>query len=343
MMDPMRLRHACSALLASCAGLVAQDPSLFQPGDRIAFVGNTFAERMPLFANFETMLSVELAELDLTFRSLAWSADTLSLKPRPKDFGTEEEHLHAQRADVIFACYGMNESFAGESGLAEFEADWVDFLERTKNAAYNRDRDKEVVIEVARRFPGMDDGRDETRPVRIVMVSPIAHEDLGRPFPDPTEHNESLAAYTEAMRRIAADHEVAFIDLFTPTKQWMERGHDPSLTFNGIHLTGHGDWVVARMMMRALGFEEAEAPPETDPSLLVDLRDVIRSKNELWFHRWRAVNGFYIYGGRKEPFGVRNFPAEMVELETLIADAEHHVHAISRDQPAPWSALPPTP
>ena len=44
------------------------------------------------------------------------------------------------------------------------------------------------------------------------------------------------------------------------------------------------------------------------------LAEAVRRKNELFFYRWRAVNGEYIYGRRKEPFGVVNFPAEMAAL-----------------------------
>jgi hypothetical protein len=59
------------------------------------------------------------------------------------------------------------------------------------------------------------------------------------------------------------------------------------------------------------------------------LRPAIAEKNELFFLRWRAVNGEYIYGRRKEPFGVVNFPGEMQELETLVGDDEARIHALA--------------
>ncbi len=41
-------------------------------------------------------------------------------------------------------------------------------------------------------------------------------------------------------------------------------------------------------------------------------------KNLQFFYDYRAVNGFYIYGGRKKPFGVVNFPAEFKKLRKMI-------------------------
>ena len=44
----------------------------------------------------------------------------------------------------------------------------------------------------------------------------------------------------------------------------------------------------------------------------------VAEKNRQFFMRWRAVNGEYIYGRRKEPFGVANFPGEMEQLERQV-------------------------
>ncbi len=334
----------CVALAAGASSRAVAQPAVeFQKGDRIVFVGNTFAERQQMFANFETMLTVELADLDLTFRNLGWSADTLTLKPRPRDFGTEDEHLHAQKADVIFACYGMNEAFAGPGGLDEYVADWEEFVTKVKAARYNRNRADTVVISKERVFPGITDDRKEDRPVRLVMVGPIAHERLGGKLPDPTAHNEQLARYNAAMAGIAKKHDVAFIDLYTPTMKWMADNPAVQLTINGIHLNAHGDWVVAHMMMNALGYEGAAAAAsraEREAAQAASLREAIVQKNDLWFYRWRAINGFYIYGGRKKPFGVENFPGEMVKLHQLIDAAEREIAELAAPLEGHYEAVP---
>ncbi len=68
---------------------------------------------------------------------------------------------------------------------------------------------------------------------RLVLFSPIAHEDLGNPdLPDGRENNERLALYTRAMEGVAKAHGVTFVDLFTPTRQLYDATAAP-LTLQG--------------------------------------------------------------------------------------------------------------
>ena len=294
--------------------------AIFKDEDRVVFVGNTFAERFNRFGYFETMLTARLAEKQLTFRNLAWSADAVDTRPRPLNFGSMPEHLEHFGADVIIACFGMAESFRGESGLAGF---------RKRLGEYVRDRTN-------RSFHG------EHR-TRLILVSPIAHEKLGGDLPDGSAHNTSLRRYTRVMRDIAEENDVPFIDLFKPTLEWYEKESSKSLTFNGIHLTEHGQWVVAEMMIDALGLEtseeEATGPAKT---ALAELRSAIQRKNEMFFHRWRPVNTEYIYGRRRKPFGVKHFPEELERLEALTVDMDTRINQLVRDLPN-HAARPPAP
>ena len=90
--------------------------------DRIVLVGNTLAERMQLFNHFETLLATRFPDLQLTVRNLGWSGDTVALQPRPLNFGTTPTHLYRQKADVILAFFGLNESFDGQAGLGTVRA-----------------------------------------------------------------------------------------------------------------------------------------------------------------------------------------------------------------------------
>ena len=66
----------------------AATPALeLRKGDRVVLVGNTLAERMQLFNHFETLLHARFAELQLVVRNLGWSGDTITLQPRPLNFG----------------------------------------------------------------------------------------------------------------------------------------------------------------------------------------------------------------------------------------------------------------
>jgi hypothetical protein len=295
---------ALAVLLAGPAA--AQEgaaPFRIERGDRIVFVGNTFAERLQLFPHFEALLTTLQPDDSLTFRNLGWSADEVTLQPRPLNFGDMHTHLREQEADVIFAAFGMNESFAGEAGLADFRVALDTLLQSMQAKQYN--------------------GRSAPR---IVLISPIAHERIERVPADPAPRNRLLGMYTEAMRSVAAARGVRFIDLFTPTLRLVENRSLGDLTINGIHLNDRGNEIASRLMARSLGWPAADptAPTTRDPALL-GLADAIREKNQLFFYRWRAVNGEYIYGRRKEPFGVVNFPPEMRMLEEMIAAREKEI------------------
>jgi hypothetical protein len=99
-------------------------PLELKKGDRVVFIGNTLFERATDFPHFEAMLHAGHPDRQLVVRTLAWSADEVDLMPRPKNFGDLQQHLTAQKADVIFAAFGFNESFGGVERLPEFRARW---------------------------------------------------------------------------------------------------------------------------------------------------------------------------------------------------------------------------
>ncbi len=56
----------------------------------------------------------------------------------------------------------------------------------------------------------------------------------------------------------------------------------------------------------------------------------VQEKNLQFFYDYRAVNGCYIYGGRKAPFGVVNFPAEFAKLRKMIQKRERRIWNIAQ-------------
>jgi lysophospholipase L1-like esterase len=276
-------------------------------------LGNTLAERMQVYNHFETLLATRFPELKLTVRNLGWSGDTITLQPRPLNFGTTPTHLHRQKADVIFAFFGLNESFDGEGGLQAFERELEAYLRGHLAARYNG-----------------------TSPPRIVLVSPIAHEKLARlPRVDVEGRNRELARYTEAMRRAAARAGVAFVDLYAPTRRVMEAGGTP-ITINGIHVNEDGDRMVARLLLEGLGLgDRLRMAGAGEVKRLDRLRETIRDKNEQFFYRFRPVNAEYVVGRRVEPFGSVNFPPEMKQLDEMVAERDRRIWG----QSAPLSGL----
>lgn len=200
-----------------------------EKGDHVVFLGGTFADQLRRDGYLETLLTAHYPQHEQTFRNLGWSGDTLTLQPRPLNFGSQDEHLAEQGADVIFACFGMAESFEGPEGLDKFESDWQRFIEHAGKQNYNGES-----------------------PPRLVMISPIAHERLPGPLPEPEEHNRSLAEYTRRMAAVAKRHGIPFVDLITPTRAMMQSEHPQRLTHNGVHLTPYGYWAVSRLIFRSL-------------------------------------------------------------------------------------------
>lgn len=302
------------AALAACgaAALAAEAADAAQlelkPNDRIVIIGNTLAERMQQYGHFETLLHSRFPDLDLVVRNLGWSADELTLRPRSKDFQDHGHRLEDHKPSVVVACFGFNESFAGPAGVKKFESDLEQFIKETTGTAY-----------------------DAKAPPRLVLVSPIAHENLGRrTLPDGSKNNANIKLYTDSMRRIAVEQGVAFVDLFTPISEAMPKSAD-KWTINGIHLNDHGDAQVAALIDASL-FGPRPAEIKCD---LARLRREVNEKNLQFWYDYRAVNGFYIYGGRKEPFGVVNFPAEFAKLRQMIANRDRRIWAVAKAQDVP--------
>lgn len=255
---------------------VAAEPTLkLQTNDRIVLIGNGLAERMQHDGWLETMLAAGFPRRRLSFRNLAFAGDELTTRARSPGFGSPDEWLTKTKADVVFAFFGYNESFAGKDGSKKFRADLTQFIRRTLKQKYN--------------------GKSAPR---LVLFSPIAFENLKNPnLPDGRRHNARLLLYTRAMRDVAAKEKVPFVDLFEISER-LYREKKKALTINGVHLTPTGN--------RLLVYEIAAILfPETKFKLLTareaDLKRLnaaVRDKNFHWYHRYRTTDGYNIYGGR---------------------------------------------
>ena len=71
-------------------------------------------------------------------------------------------------------------------------------------------------------------------------MSPTYHEDLGRPYPDPAAHNQTLRAYTKGLMEFAQTRKLHFIDLFHPLEAAKIAEPTVRLTTNGLLLTRAG-------------------------------------------------------------------------------------------------------
>jgi putative heme-binding domain-containing protein len=281
-----------------------------RPGDHVSIIGNTLADRMQHDGWLETYFYSRFPGHDLVFRNLGFSADELKVRLRSANFGSPDKWLTQNKTDVVLAFFGYNESFAGQAGLPQFKKDLTTFIQNTLAQKYNG-----------------------TSAPRLVLFSPIAHEDLHDPnLPDGSDNNKRLALYTAAMAEVAAANKVPFVDLYHPTLDLYPKSPQP-FTINGIHLNAHGNEVVARLIDKALFAKLPE--PARDPKQMEKLRQAVVNKNFYWFNRYRTVDGYSIYGGRaKLSFnGQTNkevMDREMEVLDVMTANRDKRVWAVAR-------------
>lgn len=287
-------------------------PLDFIKNERIAFVGNSTAERFNLFGHFETMLHLRFPDKELVIRNFARPADEVALRQRPTDYTRLDDPLYAFGPDTFFCFFGYNESFAGPQGVEKFQADYEKFLD-----------------EYTQKYP-----RDDAKsPPRFVLVSPIAYENVGDPFlPDGTQQNAHLQLYVQAVQAVAKKRQLAFIDLFTPTRAKFQRT-PPAATYtvNGFHLNDAGDRLVAGILFTAL---TGQAPPDDANSQYEKLRLAVNDKSWIHAQDYRMLDGWYVYGGRRT-YDTETFPREYLKIRNMAAVRDRYVWDIASGRPVP--------
>jgi len=289
-------------------------------GDHICIVGNTLAERMQHYGWLETLIQARFPEHNLVIRNLGYSGDEIdgwknpNHRMRSMSFGSHDEWLSGNapcpqpgklssrdkeggkkvrenrfeltetKADVVFAFYGYNESWAGEAGLAAFKQNVEEFIKHTLGQKYN--------------------GKSAPK---LVLFSPIAHEFLNDPnLPskaDVDASNARLKMYADAMGEVAKANGVKFIDVFTPLSETyaflrtIDKKGKPEATantINGVHLNEWGDLTVASLIEISLFGKSLDR----SVSKIQPLRAAVLDKNFYWFNRYRVTDGYSTYGDR---------------------------------------------
>jgi mono/diheme cytochrome c family protein/glucose/arabinose dehydrogenase len=291
------------------------------PDDSIVLIGNNLGSRMMYFGHFETELHVRYPEYSLLIRNQSIPGDTPGFRPHSsrntpwafpgaeqfqtdyaRDSGSEghfpypDEWISKFNPNVLIAFFGYNESFRGPEGLETYKAELDAFIRHSLAQDYNEEGDTE-----------------------LVLVSPIAFEDLSGRYdlPDGARENQNLELYTQAMREVAARHEVRFVDVFTPTRQWYEEPGEP-LTIDGSQLSDDGYARFSALL--------ADAVFGTAPARAGEHRELIHAavqdKNWMWHQDYKIPNGVHAWGRRYEPFGPDNYPAEIEKTRqmTVIRD-----------------------
>ncbi len=263
-------------------------------GDHVCLIGNGLGESLQHHNHFETLLHQAFSDKQLSVRNLCFPGDTVDSRLRSLNFGSPDDHLRHSKADAVLMFFGSNESFAGEPGREAFAASLEKVIRETKEQDYS----------------GNGNG------AKVVLISPIAFEKTGDTnLPDGVKENAQLKSYTETMRRIAEKNGVGFVDLFTPTEEMFNESAK-RLTTNGFQPNDAGYEKLAPILVEGLagvGSGDVKADPK--------LKSVIDDKNFHWWHRYRAVNGFSIYGTRGKAGSDGTYNNEdVMERERAILD-----------------------
>jgi lysophospholipase L1-like esterase len=214
-------------LLALPLPLRAAEPLTLKDGDRVILVGSTSIERAQRYGYWETSWTSRFPDKNVTFRNLGWSGDSVfgdaraAFDPPEVGFRRLKERVQIEKPTVILVGYGLNESFAGEAGLPRFQQGLNTFL----------------------------DVLAETK-ARVILLSPMKQEDVGRPFPDPTENNRKIGLYRDALKQAAEKRQLGFIDL---TDLPGDTSKGPHWTDNGLHLTAYGYRKAGQALDQRLG------------------------------------------------------------------------------------------
>lgn len=302
-------------------------PFEFEDGDHVVFVGATFFERAQLSEHLEATLASTCGEKHVTFRNLGWSADTVFADSRgifdKPDVGYLRmvEHIRAEEPTVAFICYGQNEALT--AGMTpELYSQQLSHL----------------LAELA------------ASGIACVLVSP--HELLPAlpPLPSPSRFNPKIKVFAEATANVADSRGVLFVNLFTDfsqrmleidaelkTRQKLSLGQPDSggdresaasdvyqaLSENGVHLTDHGYACAALILRERLLGPTANSQTDQNPQY-ESLRQLILTKNELYFHRWRPQNITYLFGFRKHEQG--NNAADIAKFDPFIQELETQIY-----------------
>ena len=304
------MKRAFLSFLAAWLMLVAARAAVpLAKDDLLLFYGGGMVERLLESGSLEAHLQLAHPDKKLRVRSLAWTGDEVGYRLRAEGYVEHLKTLLAKwPANVVVLGYGMNESFAGQAGLAAFRAQFEAHLR-----------------EVARLHPN----------AKLVLLSPIA-------VPNDGPRNAEIAAYSAVIADLAKARGALFVDLFTASQAAHAKSPVPLVT-QGIHLTEAGTREIGSAIARTLLGEPAMARVPT--WRVEDVAQAAAQKSRHVADLVRPKNGVVYYGVRKRP---EEYAAEMPRYHRLVEQAEQVLHDLVGKPSAhfadfPVPSLPPMP
>ncbi len=214
----------CAALSALTASAQNTNRLDIVDGDRVLLLGDTLIEREQEYCHLELRLHERFKDRQFIVRNLGWSADTprgtsrssFDFRDPDKVFNRLRDQIAQVKPTVVVLGYGMANSFDGIDAVAPFKSDMARLMDAIEQIAGGKEK------------------------VRFMLVSPIRHERMPAPLPDPTAHNKTLEAITAALRDLAKERNAWFTDLFRDLRDGPAYAAGHYFTDNGIHLSSYG-------------------------------------------------------------------------------------------------------
>ena len=300
-------------------------------GTHISLIGGNLGSRMMNYGFFDTELHLRFPTLELFIRNMCDGGDTPGFRPHSarndswafpgaEKFQTEyakpsgnvgvfpkpDEWLTNLKTDVVLAFFGYSESFAGQEGLARFKGELEAFVQHTLAQKYN-----------GRAAP------------KLALVSPIAFQNLSDKFdlPNGVSENKNLELYTKAIKEVAAKYNVLFLDAFSPSKKWFEKGEQ--LTIDGCQLNTEGYQKFVNLLVDNL-FETKKADSNLDKNAVLK---AVLDKDWFWHNDYKIPNGVHVYGRRYNPFGPDNYPDELIKVRQMTANRDTAIWRLCNNKP----------
>jgi len=213
-------------------------------------------------------------------------------------FEKPDQWLTRLETDIILACFGFSESYEGEAGLDNFKGELDAFIKHTLAQSYN----------------------GATAP-QLALVSPIAFQDLSDQydFPKGEKENVNLLLYTDAIKEVATNNEVLFVDAFAPSKNWFSSG--TQLTSNGSQLNEAGYQKFSTLLVD----EIFGGSLKTKASQKEAVHAAVTEKNWMWHNDFKIPNGVHVFGRRYKPFGPDNYPFELKKIREMTANRDQAI------------------
>jgi putative heme-binding domain-containing protein len=267
-------------------------PLEFFDGERIAFVGNSTAEKMNLYGNFESRLHLRFPEKKLIVRNFARPADEVGNRQRPGNYDLLDDPLYSFSPDTVLCFFGYNESYAGEKNTDGFKRAYLSFLKQFSER-YTRD--------------------DSGSTVRFVLVTPVAFENTNDPLmPNADEINANIARYVDVVKQVGKEANAPVVDLFQATKTAFDAEPKCQYTLAGFSLISKGDQLLGKLLDEGLFGKASEPKAE----LLEKVRTAVNDKSWVHAQDYRMLNGWYVYGGRRT-WDHETFPREYLKIRAM--------------------------